>query len=252
MIPFSLPRTFGRMVGSVKQGAAILVAMVVLWAGALTAALLVENAHPASLCRPPARPPRARRSGSGSRCRRCSPCPPPATSTGAVDSMHSSYTGFGGGVVLLNMLLGEISPGGTGSGLYGMLVLAVITVFVAGLMVGRTPTYLGKRIGGTQMKYAAGYLLVTPAVVLLGTGGGAVGAGRPGRGAERRTARADRDRVRLRLRRQQQRIGVRRALARTPTSTTSRWGSRCSSAACCPSRWSSVSPDPLPARGPTR
>ena len=67
------------------------------------------------------------------------------------------------------MLLGEISPGGTGSGLYGMLILAVITVFVAGLMVGRTPTFLGKRIGATQMKYAAGYLLVTPAVVLLGT-----------------------------------------------------------------------------------
>ena len=62
--------------------------------------------------------------------------------------MHSSYTGLGGGVLLLNMLLGEIAPGGTGSGLYGMLVLAVITVFVAGLMVGRTPTYLGKRIGG--------------------------------------------------------------------------------------------------------
>ena len=91
------------------------------------------------------------------------------TSTGAVDSMHSSYTGLGGGVLLLNMLLGEIAPGGTGSGLYGMLILAIITVFVAGLMVGRTPTYLGKRIGGTEMKFAAGYLLVTPAVVLLGT-----------------------------------------------------------------------------------
>ena len=67
-----------------------------------------------------------------------------ATSTGAVDSMHSSYTGLGGGVLLLNMLLGEISPGGTGSGLYGMLILAIITVFVAGLMVGRTPTYPGQ------------------------------------------------------------------------------------------------------------
>jgi len=91
------------------------------------------------------------------------------TSTGAIDSTHSSYTGLGGGVLLLNMLLGEISPGGTGSGLYGMLILAMITVFLAGLMVGRTPTYLGKRIGGTEMKYAASYLLVTPAVVLLGT-----------------------------------------------------------------------------------
>ena len=84
--------------------------------------------------------------------------------------MHSSYTGLGGGVLLLNMLLGEIAPGGTGSGLYGMLVLAIVTVFVAGLMVGRTPTYLGKRIGGEQMRWVAGYLLVTPALVLLGTG----------------------------------------------------------------------------------
>lgn len=84
--------------------------------------------------------------------------------------MHSSYTGLGGGVLMLNMLLGEIAPGGTGSGMYGMLILAVITVFVAGLMVGRTPTFLGKQIGSPQMKYAAAYILVTPALVLLGTG----------------------------------------------------------------------------------
>jgi len=92
------------------------------------------------------------------------------TSTGAVTSTHSSFTGLGGGTLLLNMLLGEIAPGGTGSGLYGMLILAMVAVFVAGLMVGRTPTYLGKRIGGEQMKYIASYILTTPALVLIGTG----------------------------------------------------------------------------------
>jgi K+-transporting ATPase ATPase A chain len=92
------------------------------------------------------------------------------TSTGAVDSMHDSYTALGGGVPILNMMFGEIAPGGTGSGLYGMLVLAVITVFVAGLMVGRTPEYLGKKIQSREVKFAALYILTTPAVVLIGTG----------------------------------------------------------------------------------
>src|SRR5581483_807024 len=91
------------------------------------------------------------------------------TSTGAVDSFHDSYTSLGGMVTLFNMMLGEVAPGGTGSGLYGMLVLAVLTVFVAGLMVGRTPEYLGKKIGGREVKFASLYLLTTPAIVLTGT-----------------------------------------------------------------------------------
>ncbi len=91
------------------------------------------------------------------------------TSTGAVDSFHDSYTSLGGAMTLLNMMLGEVAPGGTGSGLYGMLVLAVLTVFVAGLMVGRTPEYLGKKLGGREVKFASLYLLTTPAIVLVGT-----------------------------------------------------------------------------------
>jgi K+-transporting ATPase ATPase A chain len=91
------------------------------------------------------------------------------TSTGAVDSFHDSYTAAGGGLLMLNMMLGEVAPGGTGSGLYGLLVLAVITVFVAGLMVGRTPEYLGKKIGSREIKFASLYLLTTPALVLIGT-----------------------------------------------------------------------------------
>ena len=83
--------------------------------------------------------------------------------------MHDSYTPLGGGTVLLNMMLGEVAPGGVGSGLYGMLVLAIIAVFVAGLMVGRTPEYLGKRLGGKEMTLASLYLIAVPAIVLIGT-----------------------------------------------------------------------------------
>jgi len=91
------------------------------------------------------------------------------TSTGAVDSFHDSYTSLGGAVTLLDMMFGEIAPGGTGSGLYGILVLAVLSVFVAGLMVGRTPEYLGKKIAGREVKFASLYLLTTPTLVLVGT-----------------------------------------------------------------------------------
>ncbi|MGL5862310.1 MAG: potassium-transporting ATPase subunit KdpA, partial [Phycicoccus sp.] len=92
------------------------------------------------------------------------------TSTGAVNSMHDSYSPLGGGVVLLNMLLGEVSPGGVGAGLYGYLVVVVIAVFIAGLMVGRTPELLGKSIGRTEITSAALITLTMPALVLLGTG----------------------------------------------------------------------------------
>src|SRR3954462_7541951 len=101
------------------------------------------------------------------------------TSTGAVNAAHDSFTPLGGAVALVNMMLGEVAPGGVGSGLYGMLVLAVITVFVAGLMVGRTPEYLGKKLGRREMTLASLYVLATPAVVLIGTAVAmATGAGR--------------------------------------------------------------------------
>jgi K+-transporting ATPase ATPase A chain len=113
------------------------------------------------------------------------------TSTGAVDSFHDSYTSLGGMMTMFNMMLGEVAPGGTGSGLYGLLILAVITVFVAGLMVGRTPEYLGKKISSREIKFAATYFLVTPICVLVGTafamalpGSGAVGRSHGG-GAQR-------------------------------------------------------------------
>lgn len=170
VIPFSLPRTFGRMVGSNKQGMTVLAVMGVLWVGSLTATLLVESAHPGAALQAAGASMEGKETRFGIPSSVLFAVSTTGTSTGAVDSMHSSFTGLGGGVLLLNMLLGEVAPGGTGSGLYGMLVLVIITVFIGGLMVGRTPTYLGKRIGSAQMKFAAGYLLATPALVLLGTG----------------------------------------------------------------------------------
>ena len=97
-----------------------------------------------------------------------------ATSTGAVDSMHSSFSPAGGGIVLANMMLGEVSPGGVGSGLYGMLVFIILAVFIAGLMVGRTPEYLGKKIQAAEMKLIMVYLLAVPLVVLSFVGVSAV------------------------------------------------------------------------------
>ena len=169
-IPFALPRTFGVMVGSIRQGMAILSAMVVLWGAAVVLTVTSETAHRGVAMRAAGAAMEGREVRFGIPMSALFAVSTTGTSTGAVDSLHSSYTGLGGGVLLLNMMLGEIAPGGTGSGLYGILVIAIITVFVAGLMVGRTPTYLGKRIGGAEMKFAAGYILTTPAVVLVGTG----------------------------------------------------------------------------------
>jgi K+-transporting ATPase ATPase A chain len=90
-----------------------------------------------------------------------------ATSTGMTNSAHESYTPIGGSVPLFQMMLGEVDPGGTGSGLYGMLILVFISVFIAGLMVGRTPEYLGKKIQGREVKLAAIYILVLPFTVLV-------------------------------------------------------------------------------------
>jgi K+-transporting ATPase ATPase A chain len=169
-IPFSLPRTFGRMVGSLKQGVAIVVTMVILWTSSLVLTLISEERHTGVALQAAGAAMEGKEVRFGVPISSLFEISTTLTSTGAVDSTHSSFTGFGGGVLLLNMLLGEIAPGGTGSGLYGMLILAMVGVFIAGLMVGRTPTYLGKRIGGEQMKYAAAYILATPALVLLGTG----------------------------------------------------------------------------------
>ena len=168
-IPFALPRTFGRMVGSNRQGYAILAAMAVIFVASVTAATLLEmgGAGAAPHLAGAAMEGKEQRFGiAGSALFAASTT---LTSTGAVNSMHDSYTALGGMVPTINMLLGEVAPGGVGSGLYGMLVLAVLTVFVAGLLVGRTPEYLGHKVGAAQIKLVSLYILVMPALVLAGT-----------------------------------------------------------------------------------
>ncbi|MBY8841868.1 potassium-transporting ATPase subunit KdpA [Streptomyces sp. SP2-10] len=169
VIPFSLTRTFGVLVGSVRQGYAILATMVTVWLGFTALMMWTEFAHhgPALQAAGGAMEGKEVRFGVGGSS--IFAVATTLTSTGAVDSFHSSFTGLGGGITMLSMMLGEIAPGGTGSGLYGILIMAVIAVFIAGLMVGRTPEYLGKKIGGREMKLAACYLLITPALVLVFT-----------------------------------------------------------------------------------
>ncbi|MFE3593139.1 potassium-transporting ATPase subunit KdpA [Streptomyces niveus] len=170
LIPLSLTRTFGRMVGSVRQGYAILAAMVTIWV-VFTALMMWTEFHhgaPAFDIAGGALEGKETRFGIGASS--IFSVATTLTSTGAVNSFLSSYTGFGGGIAMLGMQLGEIAPGGVGSGLYGILIMAVIAVFLAGLMVGRTPEYLGKKIGTRQIKFAACYILITPALVLCFTG----------------------------------------------------------------------------------
>ena len=169
LIPFALPRVFGRMVGDRRQGLAIVGAMATI---ALASVALLNVIEMSALGTVPqavggSMEGREVRFGTGNSATFAAMTT--LTSTGAVDSFHDSYSGFGGGLTMFNMMLGEVAPGGVGSGLYGMLVLAIITVFVAGLMVGRTPEYLGKKIGGREIKLASLYFLITPFLVLCGT-----------------------------------------------------------------------------------
>lgn len=166
LIPVSLTRAFGVIIGDKRQGWAILSTMAVLYFISLAVVMSSETALQTF-------------QGGGMEGKELRFGVLPSsffavtttmTSTGAVDSFHSSYSPLAGGMLMLNMLLGEISPGGVGSGLYGMLIIAILTVFIAGLMVGRTPEYLGKRIGVSEITKVCLYILVMPVLVLAGVG----------------------------------------------------------------------------------
>jgi potassium-transporting ATPase potassium-binding subunit len=170
LIPFATPRTFGKMVGDNKQGYALVAVMVIIWAAAVGGISLFEMLHGG------AGPMLAHGAAEGTEVRFGTPgCSlfagsTTVTSTGAVNCFHDSLTPFSGGITIFDMALGEIAPGGIGAGMYGILVLAMVTVFVAGLMVGRTPEYIGKKIRPQEMKYAALYFLTLPVVILTATG----------------------------------------------------------------------------------
>ena len=176
-IPFALGWTFGKMAKDRRQGLAVLGAMVGLW---MIAALLVMpfeahgNVHVTQAhvtqsitATSPGGNMEGKEVRNGPIISALFGSSSTGTSTGSVDSSHDSYTPLGGGVLLFNMMLGEVSPGGTGSGLYGMLVFALLAVFVAGLMVGRTPEYLGKKVQAAEMKLVVLYLLMAPVAALV-------------------------------------------------------------------------------------
>src|SRR6202453_1560507 len=170
LIPFATPRAFGKMVGDNRQGYALVAVMVIIWASAVGGISLFETLHGG------AGPMLAHGAAEGTEVRFGTPgcslfaSSTTVTSTGAVNCFHDSLTPFGGGIALFDIALGEIAPGGIGAGMYGILVLAMVTVFVAGLMGGRPPGYLGKKSRPQEMKYGALYFLTLPVVILTAAG----------------------------------------------------------------------------------
>ena len=179
LIPAGLCLAFGEMVGDKRQGWTLLIAMTVIFTAAVVAIMLAEQAgNPKIAALGVDQIGSALQSGGnmegketrfGIAASALFAAVTTAASCGAVNAMHGSFTPLGGAVPMLLMQLGEVVFGGVGSGLYGMLVFAVLTVFIAGLMIGRTPEYLGKKITPTDMKLVSIAILVTPLLVLAGT-----------------------------------------------------------------------------------
>ncbi len=178
-IPFAMAWTFGKMAKNRKQGYAVLGAMgglfligalvVMPLEGAGNIHITQANVSQAITATSPGGNMEGKEIRNGPVLSALFNSSSTSTSTGSIDSANDSYTPLGGGVLIFNMMLGEVSPGGTGSGLYGMLIMALLAVFIAGLMVGRTPEYLGKKIQAAEMKLVVLYLLMVPFVVLMFT-----------------------------------------------------------------------------------
>ena len=179
LIPTALCFTFGSMVRDPRQGWTIFIAMALLFvAGAMAATVFEQQGNPQIAALGVDQSASGLQAGGNMEGKETRfgiahsalfATITTAASCGAVNSMHGSYTPLGGMVPLVNMQLGEVVFGGVGTGLYGMLVFAILAVFIAGLMIGRTPEYLGKKIEAYEMKMASIAILVTPLVVLVGT-----------------------------------------------------------------------------------
>jgi K+-transporting ATPase ATPase A chain len=169
IIPVCLTRTYSTLVGDRRQGLTILGVMATLWAAMLTVVWIFESHTGGSAAGAAGAMMEGKEQRFGIPASALFAVSTTGTSTGAVDAAHDSFSAGGGGALLWNMLVGEVAPGGVGSGLYGMLVLAIIAVFVGGLLVGRGPEFLGKKIGQGEITMAALYVLVMPALVLIGT-----------------------------------------------------------------------------------
>lgn len=168
VIPFALPRTFGRMVGDHRMGYAIVATMAVFFVAVFALLTIFElsgNGTAPQLAGGAMEGKEQRFGVVGSTLFASATT---GTSGGAANSMHGSYTALGGMIAILNMLLGEVSPGGVGAGLYTILVMAVIAVFLTGLLLGRAPVFLGKRIGVRELKLTSLFILVMPTLALVG------------------------------------------------------------------------------------
>jgi K+-transporting ATPase ATPase A chain len=173
LIPAALCFTFGQMVDDTRQGWALLAAMTLLFVALAGAAMVFEQQGNPLLTQLGVDPLAGNMEGKEARFGAAESglfaAITTAASCGAVNAMHDSFTPLGGMVPLILMQLGEVVFGGVGSGLYGMLICAIMAVFIAGLMIGRTPEYLGKKIETFEMKMTAIAILVTPLLVLIGT-----------------------------------------------------------------------------------
>ena len=173
-IPFALTYTFGKMVGSIRHGAALLAAMVIIFASWVTFTSFAEHqGNPAVAAAGVTQTATGNTEGKEVRFGDTSSAlfnvSMTQTSDGAVDSATDSYNPIGGFGPMTGMMLGEVTPGGTGSGLYTILIYAIIAVFLGGLMIGRTPEYLGKKIQAKEIKLAGLGALVMPLIVLVFT-----------------------------------------------------------------------------------
>ncbi len=173
-IPVALTYTLGKMVGSVRQGAAILMAMLIIfgvWVGFSTYAEHQPNpaVRAAGLVHQPTGNMEGKEARFGDTSSTLFDVSATQTSTGAIDGANESYTPIGGFGLLSGMMLGEVTPGGDGSGLYTILLFAIVADFVGGLMIGRTPEYLGKKIQAREVKLAGLGVLVMPITVLVFT-----------------------------------------------------------------------------------
>ncbi|MGH8838900.1 MAG: potassium-transporting ATPase subunit KdpA [Jiangellaceae bacterium] len=177
VIPFALAFTFGRMVGDRRQGRAVFAIMAVIWFGMTMAAMGLEaNGNPRLDDFGVSQEATSEQAGGNMEGKEVRFGPAASglwaasttgTSNGSVNSMHDSFTPLGGMIPLSHMMLGEVSPGGTGVGLNGLLIMVILSVFIAGLMVGRTPEYLGKKIQATEMKLVMLHVLAMPTVLLV-------------------------------------------------------------------------------------
>jgi potassium-transporting ATPase potassium-binding subunit len=170
LVPVAFIRLFGRMVGRHRQGWALLAVVGVLFIGGVAATTTAQHVDHNAVTAAAGGALEGTETRFGVAGSSLFGATATATADGAANASYSSFSSFGGGILTTNMMLGEVSPGGAGSGLYGLLLMALLAVFLGGLMIGRTPGYLGKRLQVREVKFIALYILVAPIVILTGSG----------------------------------------------------------------------------------